>query len=92
MGAYLARQVADESRREVLGPLLPGSGASGVVVHRGRAIAEWGDPDVPEMLYSAVSALNAKTPLGGGVWASGRSRIRTWDLFLISVPQGSGRS
>ena len=38
---YLATQVADESHREVLGLLLPGSGASGVVVHRGWVIAQW---------------------------------------------------
>jgi hypothetical protein len=29
VGSYLDRQVADESNREVLGPLLAGSGASG---------------------------------------------------------------
>lgn len=57
MEGYLALQVADESHREVLGPLLPGSGASGVVVHRGWVVAEWGDSHVPEMLYSATKSV-----------------------------------
>jgi CubicO group peptidase (beta-lactamase class C family) len=60
MASYLAAMVADEEHNEALGPLLPGSGPSGVVVHRGWVIAEWGDPAVPEMLYSASkTALSA---------------------------------
>lgn len=35
MASYLATQVRDVSHRDVLGPLLDGSGASGVVVRRG---------------------------------------------------------
>ncbi|MFE9691729.1 hypothetical protein [Micromonospora sp. NPDC005806] len=34
MDRYRAAQVADESHREVTGPLLPGSGASGVPAPR----------------------------------------------------------
>src|SRR4051812_16765710 len=34
--------------------------------------------------------LERETPAGPG-WASGRSRIRTWDLFLISVLRGGRR-
>lgn len=57
MPGYLAQQVSDQSHREILGPLLPASGASGVVVHRGWVIAEWGDPTVPEMLFSATKSV-----------------------------------
>jgi len=57
MASYLAAQVADASHREVVGPLLPGSGASGVVVHRGRTVGEWGDPTVPEMCFSATKSM-----------------------------------
>lgn len=56
MAGYLAAQVADASHREVTGPLLPGTGASGVVVHRGRTVGEWGDPTVPEMCFSATKS------------------------------------
>ncbi len=54
MESYLAQQVADDFHRDVTGPLLSGSGASGVVVHRGHVIAHWGDPGTPEMLFSAT--------------------------------------
>ena len=59
MDGYLAQQVGDASHREIIGPLLPGTGASGVVVHRGRTVATWGDPDVPEMLFSATKSVLA---------------------------------
>ncbi|MFC0003635.1 serine hydrolase domain-containing protein [Micromonospora siamensis] len=57
MPRYLAAQVADESHREVIGPLLPGSGASGVIRHRGEVVASWGDPTVPEMLFSGTKSV-----------------------------------
>jgi CubicO group peptidase (beta-lactamase class C family) len=56
MPGYLAGQVGDHSHREVIGPLLAGTGASGVVRHGGRTVAGWGDPDVPEMLFSATKS------------------------------------
>ncbi|MEV0157396.1 GNAT family N-acetyltransferase [Micromonospora sp. NPDC050686] len=59
MARYLAAQVADGSHREVTGPLLPGSGASGVARHRGEVVATWGDPNVPEMLFSGTKAVVA---------------------------------
>ncbi|MCP3781986.1 serine hydrolase [Micromonospora sp. A3M-1-15] len=59
MDRYLAAQVADESHREVTGPLLPGAGASGVIRHRGEVIATWGDPATPEMLFSGTKAVVA---------------------------------
>jgi len=59
MAAYLDEQVDDVSHREVLGELLDGSGASGVVMHRGMEVAAWGDPDVPEMAFSATKSVVA---------------------------------
>jgi len=56
IATYLAKQVGDTSHREVLGPLLPASGASGVVWHAGERLASWGDPGVPEMLFSATKS------------------------------------
>lgn len=57
IAAYREAQVADASHRDLLGPLLPGSRASGVVAQRGVVIASWGDPAVPEMLFSATKSL-----------------------------------
>ncbi|QLH22169.1 serine hydrolase [Streptomyces sp. Rer75] len=59
MAAYLDAQVADASHREVIGPLLDGGGASGVVVRRGVVIASWGDPARVEMAYSATKSVLA---------------------------------
>lgn len=57
MASYLAAQVSDASHREVVGPLLNGQGASGVVVRRGTVIAAWGDPTREEMAYSATKSV-----------------------------------
>ncbi|RKR86255.1 CubicO group peptidase (beta-lactamase class C family) [Micromonospora pisi] len=59
IGRYLAAQNGDTSHREVTGPLLPGSGASGVVLHQGSVVARWGDPTVPEMLFSGTKSVVA---------------------------------
>jgi len=59
MASYLADQVADASHREVIGPLLDGGGASGVVVRRGAMIASWGEPARVEMAYSATKSVLA---------------------------------
>ncbi|MGR3938693.1 serine hydrolase domain-containing protein [Streptomyces sp. BRA346] len=59
MAAYLDAQVADASHREVIGPLLDGGGASGVVARRGAVIASWGDPARVEMAYSATKSVLA---------------------------------
>jgi CubicO group peptidase (beta-lactamase class C family) len=56
MESYLAEQVGDGSHRDVMGPLLAGGGASGVVLHRGQTVGGWGDPDRPEMLFSATKS------------------------------------
>ncbi len=62
METYLHHQVSDESHREVLGPLLPGSGASGVVLYRGQTAGLWGDPDIPEMLFSVTKSVVSLVP------------------------------
>ncbi|QHC23191.1 serine hydrolase domain-containing protein [Streptomyces sp. GS7] len=59
MASYLAAQVSDDSHREVVGPLLDGQGASGVVVRHGMVIASWGDPTREEMAYSATKSVLA---------------------------------
>lgn len=57
MAGYLADQVADQSSREVTGPLRPGKGASGVIVHAGEVVAGWGDPGESEMCFSATKSV-----------------------------------
>ncbi|MFJ8495619.1 serine hydrolase domain-containing protein [Streptomyces sp. NPDC094038] len=57
MASYLASQVSDVSHREVVGPLLDGQGASGVVVRRGIILARWGDPGREEMAFSATKSV-----------------------------------
>ncbi|WP_435243876.1 serine hydrolase domain-containing protein [Streptomyces cucumeris] len=59
MASYLAAQVADDSHRDVIGPLLHGGGASGAIVRRGTVIASWGDPTRAEMAYSATKSVLA---------------------------------
>jgi hypothetical protein len=57
MAAYREQQLGDHSHREVTGPLRRGKGASGLVVHRGDAVAAWGDPEEPEMCFSATKSV-----------------------------------
>lgn len=57
IASYLAAQVADVSHRDVIGPLVPATGASGVVLVGGEEVARWGDPDVPEMAFSATKTV-----------------------------------
>ena len=54
---YLVAQVSDTSHRDVVGPLLAASGASGVVRVAGREVAALGDPDVPEMAFSVTKSV-----------------------------------
>jgi CubicO group peptidase (beta-lactamase class C family) len=54
---YLAAAVADTSHRNVIGPLVPATGASGVVRVKGEEVATWGDPDIPEMAFSATKTV-----------------------------------
>lgn len=57
MASYLADQVSDASHREVVGPLLDGRGAGGVVVRGGEVLASWGDPARVEMAFSATKSV-----------------------------------
>ncbi|MGC9665151.1 serine hydrolase domain-containing protein [Planosporangium sp. 12N6] len=57
MAGYLAAGVRDLSHREVIGPLRPGAGASGMIVHRGRTAARWGDCSIAEMCFSATKSV-----------------------------------
>ncbi|OZM70963.1 hypothetical protein CFN78_22695 [Amycolatopsis antarctica] len=57
IAGYLDRAVTDRAHREVIGPLLPGTGASGTVTCSGRTIATWGDPAVAEMAFSVSKTL-----------------------------------
>ncbi|MET9967851.1 serine hydrolase domain-containing protein [Streptomyces sp. NPDC006356] len=57
IAAYLADQVADASHREVVGPLLDGRGAGGVVVRGGAVLESWGDPGRVEMAFSATKSV-----------------------------------
>lgn len=57
IAAFLARQNHDDAHREVLGPLLPGGGPSGVVLVGGRVLAEWGDPARTEMAFSLTKSI-----------------------------------
>lgn len=57
MRSYLDCQVGDVSHREVVGPLLDGHGASGVVVRRGVVLASWGDPGRTEMAFSVTKSV-----------------------------------
>jgi hypothetical protein len=93
MPGYLATQVADESHREVLGPLLPGSGASGVVVYRGWVIAQWGDSSVPEMVFSATKSVVSM--VAGIAFDQGLLDVRapvaaTVDLPVFATASGRG--
>jgi len=93
IAAYLSRQSTDKSHREVIGPLLPGRGASGVILYSGELIAQWGDPCVPEMLFSATKSLVSTV---AGV-AFDRGLIRDLDepvacsAHLPEFSTGSGR-
>jgi len=56
MQGYLRAILADQRVHDVVGPLLDGSGPSGVVVHRDEVVAAWGTPDALEMSFSATKS------------------------------------
>ncbi|WP_410584663.1 hypothetical protein [Amycolatopsis sp. lyj-108] len=73
MRAYLASQVKERSHREVLGPLWPASGTSGVILHGGERIAAWGETVTafsparcPRCSTSTSSARSARPVRGPG--------------------------
>ncbi|MEE1830163.1 serine hydrolase domain-containing protein [Streptomyces sp. SP17KL33] len=85
MASYLAAQVADVSHREVVGPLLDGGGASGVVVRRGEVIASWGDPARTEMAYSATKSVLSL--VAGVAFDDGLLRLDEPVADSVALPQ-----
>lgn len=56
MAHYIAALNAGQEHAAITGPVLDAAGASGVIVHLGVTIASWGDPDRPEMCFSATKS------------------------------------
>jgi hypothetical protein len=52
MAAYLQAILAGQTHAEVIGPLRDPAPTSGLVVHRGEPVAQWGDPASVEMCFS----------------------------------------
>lgn len=93
MASYLADQVSDASHREVVGPLLDGRGASGVVVRGGAVLASWGDPARVEMAFSAtksVLALVAGVAFDEGVLRLDEPVVESVGLPEFDTPHGRG--
>jgi CubicO group peptidase (beta-lactamase class C family) len=88
MESYLAGAVSDVSRREVVGPLLNGGGASGVVLRRGALIASWGDPARTEMAFSATKSVLAL--VAGVAFDDGLLRLDEPACRSVSLPQLAG--
>lgn len=88
MKSYLAAQVGDVSHREVLGPLLDGQGASGVVVRRGVVLASWGDPERTEMAFSATKSVLSL--VAGLAFDDGLLRLDEPVCRSVDLPQFGG--
>ena len=88
MASYLAGAVSDVSHREVVGPLLDGAGASGVVLRRGAVIARWGDPARPEMAFSATKSVLSL--VAGVAFDDGLLRLDESVGQSVSLPQFAG--
>jgi CubicO group peptidase (beta-lactamase class C family) len=56
---YCDGQSLDRTYRDRIGPVRGTSGTSGLVVHRGRTLAEWGRTGAVEMCFSLTKALLA---------------------------------
>ncbi|MFG2552676.1 serine hydrolase domain-containing protein [Streptomyces sp. NPDC048581] len=85
MASYLADQVSDASHREVIGPLLDGQGAAGVVVRRGAVLASWGDPTRAEMAYSATKSVLSL--VAGVAFDDGRLRLDEPVSVSVDLPE-----
>jgi len=71
------------SDNEVLGPVTPRGGASGLVYRGAKLIAEWGDTDRPDMTFSVAKsylALLAGLALGDGLIDSLDDRVAGYVL------------
>ena len=56
MRRYLGAILADQPDPQVRGPLKDAQGASGVCVHAGHVVAQWGDPTAVELSYSVTKS------------------------------------
>ncbi len=68
---------------EVLGPLKPRGGPAGVIVNKGKLIAEWGNPERVDTTFSATKsyiALCAIVALKLGLIRDLDDRLRDYDL------------
>lgn len=88
MASYLAAAVSDVSHRDVVGPLLNGGGASGVVLRRGAVVASWGDPARTEMAFSATKSVLAL--VAGVAFDEGLLRLDEPVCRSVSLPQLAG--
>jgi CubicO group peptidase (beta-lactamase class C family) len=69
MRAWLTMTLADEPWPHILGDTIPRGGPAGVVLHDGREVATWGDPDRVDMTFSI--AKSALSTVAGLAWADG---------------------
>ena len=88
IGTYLAAQVSDVSHRQVIGPLVSGSGASGVVQVVGNEVASWGDPDVPEMAFSATKSV--VSVVAGSAFDDGLLVLDQPVCEVVAIPEFDG--
>jgi CubicO group peptidase (beta-lactamase class C family) len=88
MTSYLAAAVSDVCHREVVGPLLDGGGASGVVLRRGTVLASWGDPARVEMAFSATKSVLSL--LAGAAFDDGLLRLDEPACRSVRLPQLAG--
>jgi CubicO group peptidase (beta-lactamase class C family) len=62
----------------ILGPVTPHGGPAGLILRGGRIVAEWGDPDRPDMTFSVAKsylALLAGLAVGDGLIGSLDDRV-----------------
>ncbi|MFE7276631.1 serine hydrolase domain-containing protein [Streptomyces sp. NPDC057623] len=93
MASYLADQVSDAAHREVVGPLLDGRGAGGVVLRGGAVLASWGDPARVEMAFSAtksVLSLVAGVAFDDGALRLDEPVVESVGLAEFDTPHGRG--
>jgi len=72
MAAFLQKSFAREPNYSVLGPIKDRGPASGLIVHKGYIVAEWGEPLRPDMSNSVTKTF--LTTLVGLAWQQGLIR------------------
>jgi CubicO group peptidase (beta-lactamase class C family) len=79
MESYLGGILTGQPYQQLLGPLRNGRGPSGVCVHAGRLVAEWGDPAALEMSFSVTKtylSLLAGVAINAGLIAAVDEPVR----------------